>query len=100
MSGELRMTIVGLLLAAVCCAVSSTATMWWINPVQDLNQTQAVVMKEYLAAFCVKDDRHDIQFVVGTAAALTRIAVKANLGHLALTEYAQCRLWTLGRGKR
>ena len=43
-------------------------------------------MREYLAAFCVKDDRHDKQFVIGSMAALSRIVVKANLGTIAPAE--------------
>ena len=46
----------------VCCAASSLATAWWLNPVQELNETQAAVMQEHLAAFCTKDDRHDKQY--------------------------------------
>jgi hypothetical protein len=48
-------------------------------------------MQEYLAAFCAKDDSHDKQFIIGTAAAMSRIVVKANLGNLALVEYAKCK---------
>jgi hypothetical protein len=79
------------LMLIACCAVCSFATTWWINPVQDLNETQKIVLNEYLAAFCAKDDRHDRQFIFGTMAAMSRIVVKANLGNLALAEYAKCK---------
>jgi hypothetical protein len=77
---------------AACCAASSLASAWWLDPVQRLNETQSVVLQEYLAAFCLKDDRHDKQFIVGTAAVLSRIIVRSNLGNLALAEYAKCKL--------
>jgi hypothetical protein len=63
-----------------------------LNPRQNANETQEVILKEYLAAFCVKDDRHSKDFVIGTAAAMSRIVVKANLGKLALAEYAKCKV--------
>lgn len=79
-----------------CCTVCSLATAWWLDPVQQLNETQAAVMHEYLATFCTKDDRHDKQFVIGTAAAMSRIVIKSHLGNLALAEYAKCKIWVLG----
>jgi hypothetical protein len=75
-----------------CCAAFAVTAVWLLNPAQALNETQSVVMGEYLAAFCSKDDRHDKQFVIGTAAAMSRIVVKANLGNLALAEYAKCKV--------
>jgi hypothetical protein len=88
------------LILLCCCVSSAMATAWWINSSQPLNETQAAVIQEYLAAFCVKDDRHDRQFVIGTAAALSRVVVKAKLTNLALAEYAKCKIRTLGADVR
>ena len=85
-------TLLAVLMLIGCCAACSLATARWLDPMQGLNETQAAVMQEYLAAFCVRDDRHDKQFIIGTAATMSRIVVKANLGNLALAEYAKCKL--------
>jgi hypothetical protein len=76
-----------------CCMATSLVTMWWLDPKQDLTATQSSVLQEYLAAYCVKDKRHDPQFVIGTTATLSRIVIKTNLANLALAEYAKCKIW-------
>ncbi len=62
-----------------------------LRPEQHINETQAAVMAEYLNSFCRKDDKHDKQFLIGQAAAMSRIVVKAKIGELALVEYAKCK---------
>jgi hypothetical protein len=89
---ELMRALLAVLILVACCTACSLVTAWLLNPMQSLNETQSVVMQEYLAAFCSKDERHDKQFVIGTAAALSRIVVKANLGNLALAEFAKCQV--------
>ena len=91
-SALLMKIIIALVSLLGCCAATAVTAVLLLNPAQALNETQSVVMHEYLAAFCSKDDRHDKQFVIGTAAAMSRIVVKANLGPLALAEYAKCKI--------
>jgi hypothetical protein len=63
-----------------------------VRPTQAINKTQTVVMREYLNAFCQRDDRHDKLFIIGQAAAMSRIVVKAGIGELALVELAKCKV--------
>jgi hypothetical protein len=72
----LMRSIIAISAVLIGCAASAVTTAWWLDPMQHLNETQAAVMHEYLAAFCAKDDRHDKQFVIGTAATMSRIVVK------------------------
>lgn len=59
--------------------------------VQTLSDTQRVVLEEYRAAYCVKDTVHERAFLIGQAAALSRLVVKSRLGELALVVFEKCR---------
>jgi hypothetical protein len=85
---------VKLLISCTLTALITTlGVLFLLTPVQDLNATQRAVLDEYLATYCVKDTTHNGWFVVGQSAALSRIVVRANLGNLALIEYAKCKIW-------
>jgi hypothetical protein len=84
-----RRSLFAVLTLIASCAACSLATARWLDPSRKLNETQAGGMHEYLAAFCVKDDRHDKQFIIGTMAAMSRIVTRANLGNLAFSRIPQ-----------
>jgi hypothetical protein len=76
---------------ALTAALAASGTYVALRPAQKLNDTQSAVLAEYLAAFCRPDDRHDKSFLIGQAAAMSRIVVRSRLGVVALAEYTRCR---------
>lgn len=85
------MRLAKLLLYFGYCSIGTVLALLAVNPANYANVSQRAILHEYLAAFCTKDERHDKQFVIGTAAAMSRIVVEANLGTVALAEYAKCK---------
>lgn len=81
---------IGMLIAVAI--ISSGATYVALVSTQDLNATQEIVMHEYLSTSCKKDNQRPVQYLVGQAAVLSRVIVKANLGTIALAEYAKCKV--------
>jgi hypothetical protein len=74
----------------LCCGATLLGALGLIET-QETSETQRIILAEYLSIYCTKDGRHDPMFVIGSEAAISRIVVKANIGALALLEYAKCK---------
>lgn len=70
-----------------------------LDPKGRADEAQRAILEEYVAAFCRPDMKHDPQFVIGSAATLSRLSIRTGLGSLALLEYAKCRAATITNGQ-
>jgi hypothetical protein len=71
---ELLLKVLLVALACVASAVISAGLTYLVaDPRQHADLTQAANISEYRAAMCRKDEWRDAQFVIGGAAAISRI---------------------------
>lgn len=64
----------------------------WFNPANYTTQAQAVILQEYVKAYCYPDERFDKNYLIGQTAVLSRLTIKAGIGEIALAEYVKCRV--------
>lgn len=65
----------------------------WINPANHGSDAQKAILAEYDGLYCipVEEARKNPLQHSAVAAAMSRIVVKADLGILAIAEYARCK---------
>jgi hypothetical protein len=76
---------------AVSAAASSIVTYLALDPMRRADQAQAVLIGEFVEHYCHWDARHDVEYNIGTMAALSRMTIKAGLGPLTKVELEKCK---------
>ena len=82
-----------ILVCLLSVAGGGAAAYLAIDPVSKADRAQKAILAEYLATYCHPDQDH-LEAFIAQAAALSRVMVKAELGDVALAEYAKCRTIT------
>jgi hypothetical protein len=74
-------------------AIGSVLLLLVFDPANYANVSQRSIMEEYLNVYCLKPEeaRKDPAKYAAHGALMSRLTIKANLGSLALLEYAKCK---------
>lgn len=57
----------------------------------DMRPTQKAVVSEFVARYCHPDGKQDARFLMGEAAALSRVSIRSGLQPIAWAEYLKCK---------
>ncbi len=73
--------------------IGSVLLMLVLNPANYASVSQRAILEEYLDVYCLKPEeaRKDVVKFLNQGALMSRLTIKANLGNLALLEYAKCK---------
>jgi hypothetical protein len=74
--------------------IGSVLLMLVLNPANYASVSQRAILDEYDGVYCMKSEeaRKDPIRHSAMAAVMSRLTIKANLGALALLEYAKCKV--------
>jgi hypothetical protein len=71
--------------------VSGWVCLATFGPALDRRPTQKAVVAEFVARYCHPDGKQDPNFLMGEAAALSRVSIRSGLQPIAWTEYLKCK---------
>ena len=71
--------------------ITIAATYYVVNPTQHLASTQRSIINQFVARYCHPNWSLPREFLMGEAAALSRVTVGAGLEPVAWAEYIKCK---------
>jgi hypothetical protein len=78
------------LICVLCAGAGAVGGYLALDPVSRVDRAQQAILREYLAVYCSSPDPGRAQFFAGGAAVMSRVAIRAGLGELALAESTRC----------
>lgn len=62
-----------------------------VGPLPAPDVAKWAILDEYVATYCEQPDRDHVERWIGNAEALSRTAIRADIGELVLAEYEHCK---------
>lgn len=86
----LRAALAWLLPWALGASAGAVGAYLALDQVSRADRAQQAILYEYVMLYCGRPDEARAQFFAGGMAAMSRAAIRAGLGELALTESQRC----------